>query len=94
MISPRVSLCKGAAGFGLESTIMGDGPDLMQRLDDLEAHIAHQDSTIDDLNQVVIEQWNEIKALGEKIARLGSKIQTMAEASETESGSEPPPPHY
>ena len=73
---------------------MGDEPNSTQRLDDLEAHIAHQDSTIDDLNQVVIEQWNEIKALGKQIARLETKIQTIEQATEGEASPEPPPPHY
>jgi SlyX protein len=73
---------------------MGDGSNSTQRLDDLEAHIAHQDSTIDDLNQVVLEQWNEIKALGGQIARLEAKIQTMEQGAEGEATPEPPPPHY
>ena len=73
---------------------MGDGPDITQRLDDLEAHSAHQDSTIDDLNEVTLRQWREIEALAEKLARLESNIQTMAETAESEAAPEPPPPHY
>ena len=73
---------------------MGDGLDITQRLDDLEAHIAHQDSTIDDLNEVTLRQWREIEALAEKLARLESNIQTMAETAESEAAPEPPPPHY
>lgn len=73
---------------------MGDEPNGTQRLDDLEAHIAHQDSTIDDLNQVVLEQWNEIRALGEKLARLEAKIQTIEDGSQEDASPEPPPPHY
>ena len=73
---------------------MGDGPDITQRLDDLEAHFAHQDSTIDDLNEVTLRQWREIEALAEKLARLESNIQTMAETAESEAAPEPPPPHY
>jgi SlyX protein len=73
---------------------MSGGPDINQRLDDLEAHIMHQDSTIQDLNDVTLQQWNEIKALSEKIARLEAKIQAAEESVATDTIPEPPPPHY
>ena len=73
---------------------MSDEQNATQRLDDLEAHIAHQDSTIDDLNQVILEQWNEIKALTEKMARLEAKVQTIEQVAESDESREPPPPHY
>ena len=73
---------------------MADESDNTQRLDDLEAHIAHQDSTIEDLNHVVLEQWKEIRALGEKLARLEAKVQTMEDGSESDAAPEPLPPHY
>ncbi len=73
---------------------MNDIPGVQKRLDDLDAHIAHQDSTIEDLNEVSIEQWKEIKTLTEKITRLEAKIQAAQEATETVSTPEPPPPHY
>ena len=73
---------------------MSDETNMTQRLDDLEAHIAHQDSTIDDLNQVILEQWNEIKLLTEKLTRLEAKVQTIEQAAETDESPEPPPPHY
>ncbi len=73
---------------------MSNGPDIAKRLDELEAHVAHQDSSIEDLNEVTIEQWKEIKTLTEKITRLEAKIQAAQEATETVSTPEPPPPHY
>lgn len=73
---------------------MSEDPNETSRLDDLEAHIAHQDSTIDDLNQVILEQWNEIKAMTERLARLEAKIQAMEQASDGDATPEPPPPHY
>jgi len=73
---------------------MNDGTNSTQRLDDLEAHIAYQDKTIDDLNQVTLEQWNEIKALTEKLTRLEAKVQTIEQAAESDESPESPPPHY
>ena len=73
---------------------MSDALKTLQRLDDVEAHIAHQDSTIDDLNQVVLEQWSEIKVLIEKLARLEAKTDALEQTAEADATPEPPPPHY
>ena len=73
---------------------MTEDTDTSLRLNELEAHIAHQDSTIDDLNQVILEQWNEIKALNEKLARLDAKVQTIEQTAEANEAQDPPPPHY
>ena len=62
------------------------------RLDGLEARIAHQDRTIEDLNQAILEQWKQIDALARQVARLLGRLQ------EVEDGAGPPPerppPHY
>ena len=78
----------------MQGWAMSEEQNTTQRLDDLEAHIAHQDSTIDDLNQVILEQWNEIKALSEKLARLYAKVQTIEQTAEANEPQDPPPPHY
>ena len=65
-----------------------------RRLDDLEAHITHQDATISDLNEVTLQLWDEIKALTEKIARLEGKVQSVEEMGSGNDAPEPPPPHY
>lgn len=68
--------------------------DISKRLDDLETHVAHQDSTVDALNDVVLKQWDEIRALTAKIERLEAKLKTIEEASDGEQTPERPPPHY
>ena len=73
---------------------MSDALKTLQRLDNVEAHIAHQDSTIADLNQVVLEQWSEIKVLIEKLARLEAKTDALEQTAEADATPEPPPPHY
>ena len=73
---------------------MSDVLKTLQRLDDVEAHIAHQDNTIDDLNQVVLEQWSEIKVLIERLARLEAKTDALEQTAEADATPEPPPPHY
>ncbi|MET7246376.1 SlyX family protein [Methylobacterium sp. EM32] len=68
-------------------------PDPDTRLDALEARIAHQDATIEDLNRIVTEQWSAIDALTRHVAALRERVREMAERP-TEAGEEPPPPHY
>jgi SlyX protein len=68
--------------------------DLQQRMDDLEIHITHQDSVIQELNDVTIQQWDAIEKLTEKLEFLKNKVQAAEEAMEGGETSEPPPPHY
>ena len=68
-------------------------PDPESRLDALEARIAHQDATIEDLNRIVTEQWSAIDVLTRHLAALRERVREMAERP-SEPGDEPPPPHY
>ncbi|AWN46854.1 SlyX protein [Methylobacterium terrae] len=67
--------------------------DDQSRLDALEARIAHQDATIEDLNRIVTEQWSAIDLLTRQVAALRERVREMAERP-AEAGDEPPPPHY
>ena len=68
-------------------------PDPESRLDALEARIAHQDATIDDLNRIVTEQWAAIDGLTRHVAALRERVREMAERP-VSAAPEPPPPHY
>ena len=74
--------------------IMAEIPDLQQRLDDLEIHITHQDSVIQELNEVTIQQWAAIEKLTGKLEFLKNKLQAAEESMESGETQEPPPPHY
>ena len=73
---------------------MAEIPDLQQRLDDLEIHITHQDSVIQELNEVTIQQWAAIEKLTGKLEFLKNKLQAAEESMESGKTQEPPPPHY
>ena len=68
-------------------------PDPESRLDALEARIAHQDATIEDLNRVVTEQWRLIDRLTRQVAAMREQVETLAERAGPRAP-EPPPPHY
>ena len=73
---------------------MAEIPDLQQRLDDLEIHITHQDSVIQELNEVTIQQWTAIEKLTGKLEFLKNKLQAAEDLMESGETQEPPPPHY
>ena len=70
---------------------MTDGPaHASTRIDDLEVRIAHQDSVIADLNDVITSQWRKISALERQIALLREEFQNGTASREALE----PPPHY
>ena len=71
---------------------MPDSPaDASARLDALEAHFAHQDRLIAELNEVITSQWRKIDLLERQVARLRQEFQNIGTQRD---GAEPPPPHY
>jgi SlyX protein len=65
---------------------------LAQRIDALEAHIAHQDRTIEDLNAAITDQWKQIEDLTYRLSRLADELREAESRGADEP--EPPPPHY
>ena len=61
-----------------------------ERIAALEEHVAHQARAIEQLDEVVREQWRLIEALRREIARVEGRID-RAESGEPNDG---PPPHY
>ena len=67
-------------------------PELSQRLERIESHLAHLERQYEELNQVVIEQSATIKKLQSQQQRMAQTV----EASELEriKATNPKPPHY
>lgn len=64
---------------------------LAARLDALETRAAHQERTIEILNETVTAQWSVIERLKREVANLGERVEDAV------SGPGPvdrPPPHY
>jgi SlyX protein len=64
---------------------------LAERVEALETRIAHQDRTIEALNEVVTAQWATIERLKREVEALGERMEDVV------SGPGPvdrPPPHY
>jgi SlyX protein len=71
----------------LESTLA----ELLNRIEELETRVAHQEKTIGELNDVITAQWRKMEAIEFQLRRLGEEMQTM------DAGDGPvnqKPPHY
>ena len=60
----------------------------------LESRIAHQDGTIDDLNEMVNKQWAEIEALRRDLAELRARLARVEGDIGPSQPDDLPPPHY
>lgn len=68
---------------------------LHQRIDDLESQLAFQENTIDELNQLVIQQSNELTTFKRHLQLLASRLsQVRDQQSESTTIMDEKPPHY
>ena len=73
---------------------MTETPSPENRLDTLEATVAHQDQTLEELSGVVVRQAAEISDLTEKLNSLRERLSELEESDGDGGPDEPPPPHY
>ena len=66
--------------------------DATRRLDALETRVAHQDLTIETLDETVAAQWRKIDALARQVSALNERLHDLGRREP--SAPEPPPPHY
>ena len=67
--------------------------DIENRVMELEIKNAHQEDTIEQLNQIIIKHQNSIDSLIRHVEQLQNKVSDMQESNIKE-GPEAPPPHY
>lgn len=63
---------------------------ILARLEALEAASAHQERMINELSDLVAEQWRRIDLQTREILRLREQMDGMAQSSAPDR----PPPHY
>ncbi|MDP2124423.1 MAG: SlyX family protein [Parvibaculum sp.] len=73
---------------------MTDVKHLSERIDMLEARLAHREQEIEELNGLVARQWQAIDDLTRRLGALGGRMQAVEERTDSPDGVEPPPPHY
>jgi SlyX protein len=65
-----------------------------KRLDALEATVAYQDQTIEELREALAEHYREIEVLKRELASLTAQLRQVEAHPALSDGPEPPPPHY
>lgn len=73
-----------------------------EKINELEAMVAHQDVQIQDLSEIVTKQWSEIEALKRQLNHTFDKIKSMEDSigqgssakSVSEMAASEKPPHY
>ena len=66
--------------------------DYAERLEKLESRIAFQDQTIEELNQVMTEQWSVIDQLRRELDAMAEQVRSGSYIADP--ATEKPPPHY
>ncbi len=74
---------------------MTDPENTRQRLNEMEGHLAHQETTIQNLSDNAAKQWATIDRLEHAVQSLKERFRALEETSRSAStGGDPPPPHY
>lgn len=61
---------------------------------DLQIRLTHQESTLEALNQVIIQQQQMIDQLTLTVEQLNERIKSMSDSNIADQSQETPPPHY
>jgi SlyX protein len=61
------------------------------RLTELELKVAHQDKTLEELSDMVANQWKVIDLLKREVLRLNEQVVELGETAKSAGGKEP---HY
>lgn len=67
--------------------------DIKSRVMELEIKNAHQEDTIEQLNQIIIQHQTSIDDIARHLEQLQNKVSSLQENNAKEAP-EPPPPHY
>ncbi len=67
---------------------------MQDRVNVIEAFIAHQEKLIEELSEVTAKQWQEISALKDQLQRLTDKLKAFEGEMAVKRDDEPAPPHY
>ena len=65
-----------------------------ERIEALEIKLMEMELTVNELNDVVTNQYRLIDKLNKANIELNNKFASMAESGTTDVRDEPPPPHY
>ncbi len=65
-----------------------------KRFSDIEQAITHQDQQIQDLSDMVSEQWQEIDGLKKRLSHAAARLKSLENPDEDSNITDEKPPHY
>jgi SlyX protein len=68
--------------------------DIENRIIELETKVSYQDHTIQELNEVVIQQQQQIDQLEKNVNQLSGHLKSLNPSDLARPEEEAPPPHY
>ncbi|MCG6898804.1 MAG: SlyX family protein [Gammaproteobacteria bacterium] len=68
--------------------------ELISRMETLEIRLMHQEATIEELTQALLQQEQLIRSQGTAIEHIETLMQSLSATHSAPPGDEPPPPHY
>jgi len=73
---------------------MTDPDALEQRVNELEALIAHQDIKLDEMSDTIAGQWTKLDELARKNRQLNDRLLSLEGDIQSALPADKPPPHY
>ncbi|OSQ47490.1 SlyX family protein [Thalassospira alkalitolerans] len=64
------------------------------RIDDLESHIAHLETAINDMSDMIKSQWDRIDLLERRNKLVAEDMKRLVDFLRTSPDDDAPPPHY
>ena len=74
--------------------MMGEGNDLLDRVQELEVRVAFQEDLLSTLNTDVADLHRTVAMLREELLRATNSLEGLRGLLQEDPGVEPPPPHY
>lgn len=68
--------------------------ELEQRIDEVETRLAFQETTLQELNEVLTSQQQQLSQMRSLVEKLGERVVELAGKMQADAAIEPPPPHY
>ena len=64
------------------------------RLTAIETQLAHQESLLHDLSDMIAQQWDKLDTMVRKLERIEDRVRALEGEVHATQPNEPPPPHY
>lgn len=68
--------------------------DLEQRINEVETRLAFQETTLQELNEVLTSQQQQLTQMQALLEKLHERVVELVSKMQPDAAIEPPPPHY